>query len=158
MARRRVGTLDALLEQWARWCDAPTGSNTLGGSGETMLARLIATKGDLMFGGGCTSTEPQDSIETSIELAVVELGRHNPMAADVLRLECVAGWWQVTRRRAIKGYDPRGLDQLANALALGISVRTYRRRLAEARAAVERALGISEAPRMTQRRSPANGC
>jgi hypothetical protein len=133
MARRRVGALDALLEQWARWCDAPSGSSVLGGSGESMLARLIATKGDLMFGGGCCSTEPQDSIETSIEMAVVELGSANQMAADVLRLECVAGWWQVTRRRAIRGYDPRGVDQLANALALGISVRTYRRRLAEAR-------------------------
>lgn len=142
MARRRVGTLDTLLEQWARWCDAPTGESVLGGSGESILARLIATKGDLLFGGGFASTEPREGIEASIEMAVVELGATNQMAADVLRLECVAGWWQVTRRRGIRGYDPRGLDQLGNALALGISVRTYRRRLAESRAFVAERLKV----------------
>src|SRR5690606_39779566 len=105
MARRRVGALDAQLEQWARWCDAPSGANVLGGSGDTMLARLIASKGDLLFGGGCGPTGPQDSIETNIEMVVVELATANQMAADVLRLECVAGWWQVTKRRAIRGYD-----------------------------------------------------
>lgn len=143
MARRRVGRLDAMLEQWARWCDAPSASAALGGSGDTMLARLIATKGDLLFGGGCGPTEPQDALETGIEMAVVELAATNQLAADVLRLECVAGWWQVTRRREIRGYDPRGLDQLSNALALGISVRTYRRRLAEAREHVAKRLRVT---------------
>jgi hypothetical protein len=141
MARRRVGDLDELLERWARWCDSPSDACS-GGSGGSMLARLIDTRGDLMFGGGGGPSGPVDTIETNIEMAVVSLGAQNQMAADVLRLECVAGWWQVTARRKIRGYDPRGLGQLQNALALGVSVRTYRRRLAEAREYVAQRLKV----------------
>jgi hypothetical protein len=142
MARRRVGALDELLESWARWCDSPSDVVSYGGSGGSMLARLIDTRGDLNFGGGGGPAGPVDTIETNIEMAVVSLGAQNQLAADVLRLECVAGWWQVTSRRGIRGYDPRGLGQLQNALALGISVRTYRRRLAEAREYVAQRLKV----------------
>lgn len=141
MARRRVGALDELLESWARWCDSPSDACS-GGGGGSMLARLIATRGELVFGGSGHAGGPVDTIETNIEMAVVTLGAENPLAADVLRLECVAGWWQVTARRGIRGYDPRGLGQLQNALALGVSVRTYRRRLAEAREYVAQRLKV----------------
>jgi len=142
MARRRVGALDELLESWARWCDSPSAAVSYGGSGGSMLARLIDTRGELRFGGSGHASGPVDTIETNIEMAVVSLYAESPLAADVLRFECVAGWWQVTARRAIRGYDPRGLGQLENALALGISVRTYRRRLAEAREYVAQRLRV----------------
>jgi hypothetical protein len=132
MGRRRVGALDAWLEQWARWLAAPS-SDALG-SGRSMLARWMDSRGELTFGGSTGSSAPADGIETRIELAAVQIGRGDPLREDVLRIEHDAGWWAVTQRRGIKGYDPRGLCQLQKSLHLGISLRTYKRRLAEARA------------------------
>ncbi|MNF13808.1 hypothetical protein D3C80_2157790 [compost metagenome] len=51
----------------------------------------------------------------------------------MLRLEVDAGWREVALRYGAERYRPHGADQLAEALALGVSLRTYRRRLAEAR-------------------------
>ena len=58
----------------------------------------------------------------------------------MLRLEYAAGWQQVVVRRALQAYHPRGLGQLQNALHLGVCVRTYRTRLAEARTYIEQRL------------------
>ena len=107
-----------------------------------MLAKLIDNKGELIFGGsGGASGGPADSLELLIEAAVMKMFLADPMRADVLRLECGAAWWQVAGRRGIKDYDPRGLGHFEKALALGISLRTYRRRLAEAKTIIETAVG-----------------
>jgi hypothetical protein len=134
-----VGDFDSLLEAWARWLADDRGG--LGGTGASMLARWMDAKGHLIFGGGSGSGGPLDDMETRIEAAVHEMGKACQMRADVLRLEYAAGWWQVAARLGLKGYDPRGLTQLHNALHLGVSVRTYRTRLAEARAYVAEKLG-----------------
>lgn len=139
MARRRVGDFDSLLEAWARWL-ADTRCS-LGGGGDSILARWMDSKGHLIFGGSSGgSREPADAIEGRIECAVVEMGKACPLREDVLRLEYAAGFSRVVVRRGLAGYEPGG-TQLQNALALGVSVRTYRLRLAEARAYVAERLG-----------------
>lgn len=138
MARRGRNDLDSALELWARWCFQ---GGALVSSGRSMLAKLIDNKGEIFFGGSGGSSEPADSLEAKIEAAVLAMFAVEPMRADVLRLEYGAGWWQVAERRRIEGYDPRGVGQFENAHALGISLRTYSRRLAEARETIETTLG-----------------
>ena len=138
MARRARNGLDDALELWARWCFA---GGQQASAGRSMLAKLIDNKGELMFGGSGGSSEPSDSLEGAVEAAVLRLFGRDPLCADVLRLEYGAGWWEVTQRRQIRGYDPRGIGQFEHAAALEISLRTYRRRLAEARAYIEDQVG-----------------
>lgn len=135
MAKRDVA---GALELWARW-SVPEAQ---GGTGKTMLAKLIDNKGELIFGGsGGASGGPADSLEVVVEAAVMRMFAADPMRADVLRLECNAAWWLVASRRGIADYDPRGMGHFEKSLALGISLRTYRRRLAEAKSIIETALG-----------------
>lgn len=98
-----------------------------------MLAKLIDNNGELFFGSSGTGGMPADGIEWAIEAAVLSMFTTDPMRADVLRLEYGAADYQVADRRKIVDYDPTGLDQYQKAHALGISRRTYMRRLAEAR-------------------------
>jgi hypothetical protein len=129
MARRKTD-LDAGLELWARW-SLPGGAVS---GGRSMLAKLIDNKGELFFGsGGPGGGMPVDGIEWAIEAVVLSMFTTDPMRADVLRLEYGAADYQVADRRKIVDYDPAGLDQYQKAHALGISRRTYMRRLAEAR-------------------------
>lgn len=136
MARRRRSSLDDWLEAWARWCHA--GGLAQDGA-PSVLARLIEARGVLIV-GTAGPTAPLDDIEGCIEAAVMALAQCDPMAADVLRLECGAGWSDVARRRGLTGYDPRGMAQFDIAHALGVSVRTYRRKLAKARETVVKEL------------------
>ncbi|MBP5971046.1 hypothetical protein [Pseudomonas iridis] len=138
MARRARNGLDEALELWARWCFAGGDS---GSAGRSPLAKLIDNKGELMFVGSTGSGVPPDSLEGRIEAAVLSLFARQPLAADVLRLEYDAGWWQVAQRRQIRAYDPRGIGQFERSVALGITLRTYRRRLFEARAFIETQVG-----------------
>ncbi|EIU5460356.1 TPA: hypothetical protein ACPWIL_006133 [Pseudomonas aeruginosa] len=135
MARRRSDNrLDSALDKWAIWCAQ---GGALLGSGRSMLARLIDNKGEMFFGCGGGSSEPADSLESKIEMAVVSMYVVDPLRADVLRLEYDAAFWHVAHRRGITGYDPQGLTQFDKSLALGVSLRTYRGRLAEARKIIE---------------------
>lgn len=135
--RRRVGDFDSLLEAWARWLATPGG---LPGASCSLLARWMDGKGHLVFGGG-PGGMPLDAMEVRIEEAVCEMGKANQLREDVLRLEYSAGWRVVVERRGMRGYDPRGLNQMQQALHLGIGLRTYKLRLAEARAHVADRLG-----------------
>lgn len=138
MSRRRLSRLDSLLEAWAEWCDGGAG---LLGAGQSMLARVIDGKGEILFGSnGSGSSSPNDAMEVRLEGVVAQLAITNPDAADVLRMEYSAGWWSVCRRRGIRKYDPRGTTQMDRAHALQFSLRTYKRRLAEARAVIEEQL------------------
>lgn len=136
MARRKADELDDVLELWAVWVDQggilPTG-------GASMLARMVDNKGMLFFGSSGAKT-PADGVEARIEASVMALAKVNPIAADVLRLEVGAGWAPVVRRYG--GRRSEGLEnQTQRAALLGISDRTYRRRLGEARRHVIKALG-----------------
>ncbi|MGS8281632.1 hypothetical protein [Pseudomonas sp. PARCl1] len=126
----RDSDIDALLQSWSFWCEGYTG---LLGGGTSMLAKLIDGKGQILFGGSGGSSAPCDSVEARIEAVVMRMAAKSPDRADVLRMEYSAGWWGVCERRQIKGYDPRGTDQLKRSQAMVISLRTYKRRLSEAR-------------------------
>lgn len=137
----RPGRLERQLDAWARW--------VVDGRQERMppslLARWMDGKGHIVFGGG--TSLPADVLETVIEAAVVKMATTHPLRADVLRLEFGAGCYAVAERRGIKGYDPRNMSQTKHALALGMSVRTYRTRLAEAKTLVHQALTAALTPR-----------
>ncbi|MNM21441.1 hypothetical protein D3C81_318010 [compost metagenome] len=142
MAKRQdAERLNALLESWARWSEGG-GAYVLGGGGKSLLARWMDTKGYIVFGGSAGSASVNDEIEARINDLVTQLFAENELRADVLRLEYSAGWYVVTVRRSLRGYDPRGLDQLQKAYHLGISLRTYERRLAEAREFIKVGLGL----------------
>lgn len=140
MARRKVDNLDAALELWARWSCADQSVS----AGRSMLAKLIDNKGELFFGGSVSGGPAADGVECAIEAAVLSLFAADPLNADVLRMEYSAAWWLVAARRGIEHYDPRGADQYNKAHALGISLRTYERRLKAARAFTETKLRLSK--------------
>lgn len=144
MGRRRVGDLDRLLELYARWLE--NGEIGLAvGSASSLLARWMDAKGHMVFGGsGPCEAMPRDSVESRIHLAIYYLARESPLCADVLRLEIDAGWREVAQRYRAPTYRPRTSGQLEKALTLGVSLRTYKRRLAEARDFVATRLGINE--------------
>jgi hypothetical protein len=122
--------LDKLLHAWAAWCFGGIGGV---GSGSSMLAQLIDKKGEIFFGGSTGSSGPADGIEQQIEGVVMEMAAKSLEQADVLRLEYAAGWWWVCERWKINDYDPSTASQLDRARAMGLSWRTYKRRLAAAR-------------------------
>lgn len=129
--------LDQLIEVWARWAE----SGSVGGDGLSVLARWMDSKGHLVFGGGGGGAPlPLDMLEQTIEAAVLRMAASHEDQADVLRLEFGAGVYRVCKRRAIRGYDSRGANQERKASALDLSLRTYRRRLAEAKKLIEQAL------------------
>ncbi len=138
MGRRRRSDIDDLLEAWARWCHS---GGVVLGSGSSMLAKMIDNKGLMNFGSGGGKSPVVDCIEARIEAIVMVMANQNQLRADVLRLEVGAGWMAVAKRRGFRGYDPMTMGQFEKANALGVSVRTYRRRLAAARDQLERELG-----------------
>ena len=138
MARRKSNNrLDNALELWAAW-NMPDSAHA---TGRTMLAKLIDNKGEIFFGGSGPSGGPADGLESRIEAAVLTMFAENALRADVLRLEYGAAYWRVAARRKLAGYDWRG-GQFEKSQALGISLRTYRSRLAEARNTISTLLGI----------------
>lgn len=139
MARRKSNNrLDTALELWAAW-NMPDSAQA---TGRTMLAKLIDNKGEIFFGGSGPAGGPADSLESAIEAEVLKMFVDSSMRADVLRLEYGAAFWMVAARRKIVGYDWRG-GQFEKSQALGISLRTYRTRLAEARDTISTLLGIT---------------
>ena len=130
--------LDKLLHGWSAWCFWGFGGF---GSGSSMLAQLIDKKGEIFFDGPSGSSGPADGIEQRIEAVVMEMAAKNIDQADVLRLEYCAGSWEVCNRRKIKGYDPVTATQLDRARVLGLTWRTYQRRLAAARKLITERLG-----------------
>jgi hypothetical protein len=136
MGRRARTELDDLLEAWARWCV----SGSLSSGSRSLLARWMDSRGHVVFGSGgadCVSALAFP-IEERVEAVVVAMATDDLLMADVLRLEYNAAAHYVVQRRRIKGYDARYSTQVVKAHALGISVRTYRSRLAAARWIIER--------------------
>lgn len=133
--RRRSLALDRVLEGWARW-NAGFQDAT---SGLSMLARWMDGRGHMVFGTSAVQDDPS-ALEVLVETAVAGMFATDPLLADVLRLEYAAGYWNVCERRGIRGYDPRNTTHLKNALCLEVSLRTYRGRLAKAKAIIQTAL------------------
>lgn len=121
-------TLERRLELWARWII--NGCNSRGAGFASMLEMMTITRCQFSGGGG----EPRDDIEAGVEAAVMSLTAVDKDAARILRVEY--GAWA-----------PKSLDgattQLDKAHALGLSLRTYKRKLAKARQHVASYLGIT---------------
>lgn len=141
MGRRPRGALDELMESWARWCQA---GKVVPGCGTSMIGKMMDNQGLMHFGGGPRRDPLVECVEARIEAVVVTLASEAPEQADVLRLEYGAGVREVVQRLGLRGYDPRTAGQFETARALGMSLRTYRRRLAAARAKLEQ--GLDDGP------------
>lgn len=137
-ARERARALDQVLHKWAAWTYGGIG---LLGAGSSMLARLIDRKGENMFSGATGSSAPQDGIELLIEGFVSVLAAQSIDRADALRLEYAAGWWNVCERRGVSDYDPTEANQSDRAHALCMSLRSYERKLSEAKKFISERLG-----------------
>ena len=112
--------LDELCESWARWVHR----GGLAVSGQSVLSKLIDNHGVMNYGSG-GSGPTLNCVEADIEAALMSFYVVNPVAVDLFRLEY----------GAIKrlGFDPEK-PQFDKAHSLGISVRTYKRRLGLVRA------------------------
>jgi hypothetical protein len=113
---------DDVFNSWARWVNQGGNAPT----GQSILSKLIENKGIFFYSGG-GSGPMLDCIEAEVELALSALHLDNPASVHLFRLDYAA-----IRQRGFDASKP----QLEKALALGISVRTYKRRLSVARAFV----------------------
>ena len=120
MTRQR---LNYLLEMWARWC---LRGSVIRATPDSILARLIEFEGNeaLMYGAGGHST-PLDDLESGIESIVMALAAKDVKAAETLRIEYVFCCSD---------------SEIEKAARIGVSVRTYYRKLKKARHFVEESL------------------
>lgn len=133
MARADHKRLRPALESWSDWCCRGQIDGAVS-TGRTMLAKLIDNKGEIFFGGGGGGFDVIiDCIESRIEARVMAMAAGpDPLRSDVLRLEFDAGVWQVFRRRGMTELGVSHWTRFDKALALDISLATYKRRLVEA--------------------------
>lgn len=127
----KVHDLDVVLNNWAIWCSK-------GGviSQQKSIMQTIAESNGFVIRVPVGARSPNDTIESCVESAVSLLTQSGSIAAlqaDVLRIEYAAGWWNVSKRRNLKGFKPFNVTQTDCAFVLGISIRTYRRYLKAAR-------------------------
>lgn len=106
--------LESLFHDWARWVHQGGVSD----SGHSIIAKLMATRGVLIRGSGHGG--PVDCVEAEIEVALARINQQKPAAVTLFRLE-----YGAIRQ---PGFNPEQ-TQILKAHALGISVRTYKRRL-----------------------------
>ncbi|WP_372830543.1 hypothetical protein [Pontibacterium sp.] len=133
--------LDDLLFAWGRWCEfggEPT-VNTASFQSKVMALEPGET---ITMGGGSGPSDPlgRDSVESMIEAAVMRLSEADIAAANVLRLQYQAGIRSLVKRGVIRSVSARMVEQMnqdARARTLGVSLRTYRRKLQTARVAVQ---------------------
>lgn len=123
--------LDALLESWARWVHA----GSLFHQGTSIIGLMMDNRG-LMGSGNKNSGRALlgiDTKEAQIEALLMHLSNAKPECVEALRLE-YGGIW-------IKRL-PNPAKQADKAHALGISLRTYRYRIAETKTYLRKNLGI----------------
>lgn len=126
MRQTRGLSLERRLELWARWI---FNGKTESSGFASMLEMMMVTRCQFSGGGGA----PRYDLEADVEAAVISLRMTDGSAAKILEVEY--GAWV-----------PKSLDgatkQLDKAHALGLSLRTYKRKLAKARKHVADYLGI----------------
>ncbi|EQB9038076.1 hypothetical protein ACYVOT_003342 [Vibrio cholerae] len=121
-------SLDTLMEMWARWVH-------LGGvlpSSASLMEVMIANKGVMCFGSGGKKSPVVDGVEARIEAALMVLAVDKPMVAKVVRVHYGA--------IRLSGLDVDA-TQLQISQRLGLSLRTYRRYLAQGREHISKQLG-----------------
>lgn len=120
-------SLDTIMEMWARWVHQ-------GGvlpSSASLMEIMIANKGVMCFGSGGKKGPVVDGIEARIESALMALAADKPMVAKVVRIHYGA--------IRVPGVGPDA-TQLDIALKLNLSLRTYRRYLAQGREHITQSL------------------
>lgn len=119
--------LDPVMEMWARWVHQ-------GGylpASASLMEVMIANKGVMCFGSGGKKSPVVDGIEARIESALMAIAGDKPMVAKVVRIHYGA--------IRVPGLGPDA-TQLEIALKLNLSLRTYRRYLAQGREHIQRSL------------------
>lgn len=114
--------LDQIFEAWARWC---LSGNVCLQSGCSMIAKLIENKGHISFGGGGKVAPIVDCVEADVEAALMQLFAVDPITVEVVRFEYLGSFVGIS--------DGKPLNQMRKAHHLGVSLRTYERRLAKGR-------------------------
>ncbi|MCG6268291.1 hypothetical protein [Vibrio furnissii] len=120
-------SLDTIMEMWARWVHQ-------GGvlpSSASLMEIMIANKGVMCFGSGGKKSPVVDGVEARIESALMALAADKPMVAKVVRIHYGA--------IRVPGVGPDA-TQLDIALKLNLSLRTYRRYLAQGREHITQSL------------------
>tara|TARA_R110002033_G_scaffold171199_1_gene218035 strand:+ start:13915 stop:14412 length:498 start_codon:yes stop_codon:yes gene_type:complete len=128
--------LDELCESWARWVHR----GGLAVSGQSVLSKLIDNHGVMNYGSG-GSGPTLNCVEADIEAALMSFYVVNPAAVELFRLQYGA----IQR----PGFDPDN-HQIDKAAALGISARTYKRRLGLVRAHITEKLTKSRAKHVSK--------
>lgn len=118
--------INELFELWADWCLSGGDGAPVGAS---LMQKLIENKGVMCFGSG-KGSPVVDCIEARIEAAVMKIAARDHVTAQVIRREYMS---------IHDGDEP--LTQVRKAHSLGISLRTYERRLNKGRAFVLSELG-----------------
>ncbi len=116
--KARARELDSYLELWARWVHTGTVSKS------TSIMQKIMEQEGFSRGGAGSRALISDCVELRIESAIARLQGSNELAAMVCRYEYGA--------LTIKNL-PVNAKRVDRALRLGMSLRTYNRRLSEAR-------------------------
>lgn len=118
MSRQQV---NQLFEMWARWC---VSGSVLPASGASILSKMIDNNGLLVFASGGAKSPNIDCIESDVERALSALYLKDPLTVKVVRYEYLGQF---------KNEDNVSLNQVRKAASLGMSIRTYERRLAKGR-------------------------
>ncbi len=113
--------INQLFELWARWC---VSGSVLPPSGASILSKMVDNRGLLLFASGGAKSPNLDCIEADIERALSLLFVSDPTTVKVLRFEYLGRF---------KREDNTPVNQLRKAASLGMSIRTYERRLSKGR-------------------------
>jgi len=119
--------VEKLFEMWARWCHS---GSVLPASGASVLSKMIDNHGLMIFGSG-GSTPNLDCVESDIERALSRLYLTHPDTVKTVRFEYLGRF---------KDEDNLPLNQVRKAASMGVSIRTFERRLAKGRAYVVKQL------------------
>lgn len=112
---------DHIFEAWAHWCEA---GKIRTKNGTSMIAQLIESKGHLTFGGSPFASN-LDCIEAKVEAALMQLFITDPTSVEVVRFEYIYSIIYIDEGDAI--------NQKKKAIKLGLTLRTYQRRLSKGR-------------------------
>lgn len=106
-------SLDEAIELWARW--TVTGGSLNSGGFQSMLHMMMTTH-CVFSGGGKKAITPDEGVEAEIESCLMRLRQQESPIPDVIKIEYMLD-----------------VTQLKKAERLGISLKTYKKRLQQGR-------------------------
>lgn len=127
--------LDYWLDQWAKWCRGGCSIAALGYPSHAIDQAFVQNN------SRTGTTVYNNDVQCIIESAVSSLAQRDKRLADVGRYE-----YGATPRSHTPDYDKP--NQERNARAMGMSLATYKRKLADFRLAVHTTLNVMLGPRL----------